>query len=162
GAAGEAGAGAAVLCAATAVVSGSAGRDEHGIQHTGGAAAERRAGSGGAREDDQHDRGEARESADALRGGGRRAGAGGREGVEDQATVEDLSGLGEEEQRARVTAALRREWEEPFNLKCGPLLRMGLLKLSELDHILLRTMHHIVSDGWSQGVFNREFAVLYE
>src|SRR5262249_14246262 len=30
------------------------------------------------------------------------------------------------------------------------------------EHILLRTMHHIVSDGWSQGVFNREFTVLYE
>src|SRR5262249_58975883 len=30
------------------------------------------------------------------------------------------------------------------------------------EHILLRTMHHIVSDGWSQAVFNREFAVLYE
>src|SRR5262249_28326875 len=41
-------------------------------------------------------------------------------------------------------------------------LRMRLLKLGERDHILLRTTHHIVADGWSQGVFNREFAVLYE
>src|SRR5262249_21388774 len=79
-----------------------------------------------------------------------------------EAPVEDLSGLGEEEQRARVTAALRREWEEPFDLERGPVLRMRLLKLGERDHILLRTMHHIVSDGWSQAVFNREFAVLYE
>ena len=36
------------------------------------------------------------------------------------------------------------------------------MKLGERDHILLRTMHHIVSDGWSEGVFNREFAILYE
>jgi hypothetical protein len=79
-----------------------------------------------------------------------------------EAPVEDLSGLGEEEQRARVKAALRREREEPFDLGSGPLLRLRLLRLGERDQILLRTMHHIVSDGWSQGVFNREFAVLYE
>jgi amino acid adenylation domain-containing protein/thioester reductase-like protein len=59
-------------------------------------------------------------------------------------------------------AALRREGGEPFDLGRGPVLRMKLLKLGEREHILLRTMHHIVSDGWSQGVFNREFAVLYE
>ena len=39
---------------------------------------------------------------------------------------------------------------------------MKLLKLGEQEHIVLRTMHHIVSDGWSQGVFNRELTVLYE
>src|SRR5262249_27663193 len=73
-----------------------------------------------------------------------------------EAPVEDLSGLDEEEQRARVAAALRRELEEPFDLSRVPALRVRLLKLSEREHILLRTMHHIVSDGWSQGVFNRE------
>src|SRR5262249_19820067 len=36
------------------------------------------------------------------------------------------------------------------------------LKLSEREHILLENFHHIVSDGWSQGVFNRELQVLYE
>ena len=39
---------------------------------------------------------------------------------------------------------------------------MKLLKLGEQEHILLRTVHNIVSDGWSQAVFNREFMVLYE
>jgi Condensation domain len=39
---------------------------------------------------------------------------------------------------------------------------MRLLKLSDQEHVLLRTMHHIVSDGWSQGVFDREFMLLYE
>jgi amino acid adenylation domain-containing protein len=76
--------------------------------------------------------------------------------------VEDLSGLDEVEQRARVLAAARRESGEPFDLGRGPLLRMKLLKLSEREHILLRTTHHIVSDAWSQGVFNREFSLLYE
>ena len=76
--------------------------------------------------------------------------------------VEDLSGLEEGARQERIKAAMRREGEEPFDLACGPMLRARLLKLGEQEHILLRTMHHIVSDGWSQGVFNREFMVLYE
>ena len=44
----------------------------------------------------------------------------------------------------------------------GPLLRVRLLKLGEQEHVLLRTLHHIVSDGWSEGVFHRELQTLYE
>ncbi|HEY2498363.1 MAG TPA: amino acid adenylation domain-containing protein, partial [Candidatus Angelobacter sp.] len=73
----------------------------------------------------------------------------------------DLSDLAEADRRPAVTAVMREEREQPFNLSCGPLLRMKLLKLAEEDHVLLQTMHHIVSDGWSVGVFNRELAVLY-
>jgi pristinamycin I synthase-3/4 len=76
--------------------------------------------------------------------------------------VEDLSGMEEKAQRERISAAMRREGEEPFDLGRGPVVRMKLLKLGEEEHVLLRTMHHIVSDGWSQGVFNREFMILYE
>src|SRR5215470_6052125 len=66
------------------MVSGSSGGDEHGVQPAGGAEAERRAGPGCFGEDDQRDSGEAREPADALCGGGWRAGAGDREGTEDR------------------------------------------------------------------------------
>ncbi|HET9167257.1 MAG TPA: condensation domain-containing protein, partial [Candidatus Angelobacter sp.] len=76
--------------------------------------------------------------------------------------LEDLSGLREEEQRSRALEIMRREWEQPFNLATGPVLRMKLIKVNESDHILLRNFHHIVSDGWSQSVFNREFMLLYE
>ena len=76
--------------------------------------------------------------------------------------VEDLSGLGEQVQQQRVLEALRREGAQPFDLAHGPVMRIKLLKLGQQEHILLRTMHHIVSDGWSAGIFNREFAVLYE
>src|SRR5262249_46872919 len=76
--------------------------------------------------------------------------------------VEDLSVLDEELQREEVLAAVRREGREPFGLGHGPVLRMRVLKLGERGHILLRRMHDIVSDSWTQGVFNREFAVLYE
>ena len=76
--------------------------------------------------------------------------------------MQDLSGLSEAEQRRQVMAAVNNEWREPFDLAHGPVLRMKLLKLAEEDHILMRTFHHIVSDGWSLGVFMREFRDLYE
>ena len=41
-------------------------------------------------------------------------------------------------------------------------MRATLLKLSDDDHIFLLTIHHIVSDGWSRGIFTREFTTLYE
>jgi hypothetical protein len=76
--------------------------------------------------------------------------------------MEDLSLLSETEQQRQVMAFLNHEWCEPFDLAHGPLLRVKLLKLAEEDHVLLRTFHHIVSDGWSLGVFMREFRDLYE
>src|SRR5215217_312387 len=54
------------------------------------------------------------------------------------------------------------EAERPFDLTTGPLVRAHLLRLSTEDHILLLSMHHIVSDGWSIGVLIRELAALYE
>ena len=75
---------------------------------------------------------------------------------------EDVSGLESAAQREAIMAAMRREWEEPFHLAQGPLLRMRLLRLGEQEHILLRTLHHIVSDGWSTEVFNCEFMALYK
>ncbi|HEV2990411.1 MAG TPA: amino acid adenylation domain-containing protein [Candidatus Angelobacter sp.] len=76
--------------------------------------------------------------------------------------MEDLSGLSEAEQQRQVTAFLNNEWCEPFDLAHGPVLRVKLLKLTEEDHVLMRTFHHIVCDGWSLGVFMREFRDLYE
>jgi amino acid adenylation domain-containing protein len=76
--------------------------------------------------------------------------------------VQDLSLLSEAEQQRQVMVFLNNEWREPFDLAHGPLLRVKLLKLAEEDHVLLRTFHHIVSDGWSWGVFMREFRDLYE
>ncbi|HKX30429.1 MAG TPA: amino acid adenylation domain-containing protein, partial [Blastocatellia bacterium] len=75
--------------------------------------------------------------------------------------VEDLSALGETERSARLKAALARAQDAPFDLARGPLLRLELMKLSESEHVLLRTMHHIVSDGWSEAIFNRELTALY-
>ncbi|RKH09839.1 amino acid adenylation domain-containing protein [Corallococcus sp. CA053C] len=54
------------------------------------------------------------------------------------------------------------EARTPFHLAHGPLLRAKLLRRSDQEHVLLLTMHHIVSDGWSQGVLVRELGALYE
>ena len=67
---------------------------------------------------------------------------------------------GERDQEARRLTT--EESLRPFDLARGPLLRTTLLRLSEMEQLLLVTMHHIVSDGWSLGVFFRELAVLYE
>ncbi|MHC5721318.1 MAG: condensation domain-containing protein, partial [Nostoc sp.] len=53
------------------------------------------------------------------------------------------------------------EAKKPFDLAQGPLVRATLLRLSKEEHVFLLTMHHIVSDGWSSGVFMRELATLY-
>ncbi|MBU8895093.1 non-ribosomal peptide synthetase [Corallococcus sp. H22C18031201] len=63
----------------------------------------------------------------------------------------------EEEARARVVSLS----QQPFGLEKGPLWRASLLRLSEREHVLLVNMHHIVSDGWSMGVFVSELAALY-
>ncbi|HEY5707247.1 MAG TPA: amino acid adenylation domain-containing protein, partial [Terrimicrobiaceae bacterium] len=76
--------------------------------------------------------------------------------------VDDLSNLDESAHEKALTAALHRAIEEPFDLRAGPLLRTRLLKLEEDDHIFLWVCHHIVSDGWSVGVFKRELSLLYE
>ena len=76
--------------------------------------------------------------------------------------VHDLTSLEADECERQVQKAIQRETEEAFDLHQGPVIRLKLLKLTGQEHVLLRSMHHIVSDGWSQGVFNREFTVLYE
>ncbi len=76
--------------------------------------------------------------------------------------VEDLSGMREEEREEAVKREQREEARRAFDLGRGPVLRMRLLKVGEGEHIMLRTMHHIASDGWSEEVFNRESRELYE
>ncbi|HEX8559178.1 MAG TPA: amino acid adenylation domain-containing protein [Pyrinomonadaceae bacterium] len=77
-------------------------------------------------------------------------------------TSHDLSALPEGAKRERVDALLREEAERPFDLERCPLLRTTLLRLADDEHVLLLTMHHIVSDGWSLGVLLRELKTFYE
>ncbi|HEX7241408.1 MAG TPA: amino acid adenylation domain-containing protein, partial [Longimicrobiaceae bacterium] len=76
--------------------------------------------------------------------------------------VVDLAGLPASRRDAEATRLAGDEARRPFDLREGPLLRAGLLRLGVEEHVLLLCMHHIVSDGWSTGVLFREMAVLYE
>jgi amino acid adenylation domain-containing protein len=75
--------------------------------------------------------------------------------------VIDLSDLPETGKEAAVNSSIREESRRPFDLSAGPLLRASLLRLAADEHVLLFTMHHIISDGWSFGVLIHELAVLY-
>ena len=66
---------------------------------------------------------------------------------------------GERELEARRLAS--EESRLPFNLARGPLLRVVLLELGVEDHIMLLTVHHIISDAWSMNILIRELTTLY-
>ncbi|WP_343073363.1 non-ribosomal peptide synthase/polyketide synthase [Pyxidicoccus fallax] len=76
--------------------------------------------------------------------------------------VVDLRHLPEQGREAEAVRLAREEAQRPFDLAKGPLLRTGLLRLADDEHVLLVTMHHIVSDGWSLSVLVREVGLLYE
>jgi len=76
--------------------------------------------------------------------------------------VVDLSSVDEAEREAEARRVGKEEAQRPFDLSAGPLLRASVLRLSEQEHVLLCTMHHIISDGWSMGVLIREVTTLYE
>ena len=63
---------------------------------------------------------------------------------------------------SRSGATDERRVGEPFELREGPLLRAKVLRLGADEHVLLLTMHHIISDGWSMGVLIRRVVRLYE
>ena len=74
----------------------------------------------------------------------------------------DLQALCEPRRETEVRRLADAEAHRPFDLTHGPLLRVTLLKLEQEAYVLLLTMHHIISDAWSGGIFMREFLTLYE
>src|SRR2546425_3855128 len=76
--------------------------------------------------------------------------------------VIDLSGLANSEREREARRCSEREAGQSFDLAAGPLLRTRLLQLAAAENVLLIALHHIVSDGWSMGVFLRELATLYK
>lgn len=76
--------------------------------------------------------------------------------------VEDLTQLPEIERTERVKQIAARLREQPFDFTRGPLVGAALIRLNEEEHHFWFLMHHIVSDGWSIGVFLKELSVAYE
>ncbi|CAM2005626.1 non-ribosomal peptide synthetase [Acanthopleuribacter pedis] len=74
----------------------------------------------------------------------------------------DLRGLDPDARESAAHEWLQDQANQPFNLEEDALFRMALAQLGERDWVLLVVMHHIVSDGWSQGVLVREFIQLYD
>ncbi len=74
----------------------------------------------------------------------------------------DLRSLPHEEREIEARRLAMDEIRAPFDLAHGPLLRVTLTALDDQEHLLVLTMHHIVSDGWSMGVLIGEFVKLYE
>src|SRR6201991_783911 len=66
------------------------------------------------------------------------------------------------ERESQMNALAAAEAQKPFDLTQGPLLRVSLVQLDDEDHLFLITMHHIVADGWSIGIFIEELASLYD
>src|SRR6185295_18469202 len=75
--------------------------------------------------------------------------------------VFDVSELNAAEREAETQRLLSEEGSRPFDLTRGPLVRACLVRLQADEHVALVTMHHIISDAWSTGVFIREVAALY-
>ena len=132
------------------------------LQHPAGAAARGPGGGGGA--------------GDGADGGGRAARSAADDGGDRRMAtavqviaaptpvplpVVDLSGLARAAQAAAVARPPRRKRPRRLPLTTGPLVRAQLLRLGDEAHVLLLTLHHLVSDGWSMGVLLRELGTAY-
>jgi amino acid adenylation domain-containing protein len=74
----------------------------------------------------------------------------------------DLSHYSRSERESQTEQLAREEAQQPFNLEKGPLMRAKLLRLGADEHVLLLTLHHIVTDAWSMSVLFKEISELYE
>ena len=81
--------------------------------------------------------------------------------VEIALSVIDISKFDENNRESEVRRLANEELQKPFSLSVGPLIRCTLLCLDNNDHIMSLTMHHIISDGWSMGIFKMELNAFY-
>ncbi|MBD2498497.1 non-ribosomal peptide synthetase [Nostoc sp. FACHB-280] len=98
--------------------------------------------------------------------GSREQGAGSREQEIENikqgiVSIVDLQHLARTEQEIAVQQLAQQQLVEPFDLVRQALIRVKLVLLNKTEQVLLVCMHHIVSDGWSMGVFVSELTQLY-
>ncbi|NET44012.1 non-ribosomal peptide synthetase [Okeania sp. SIO2B3] len=75
--------------------------------------------------------------------------------------LQDLSELTPSQQIAQIQPLLQQEIEQPFNIEVEPPIRARLFQLGATEHVLLITLHHIASDGWSLNVLTSELSANY-
>lgn len=73
-----------------------------------------------------------------------------------------LQNLSSNQQEVEIQKLAFEESQKPFDLKQDLLIRAKLLQLKDFDHVLLLTMHHIISDGWSLGILIQELSEIYQ
>src|ERR1051325_4622117 len=76
-------------------------------------------------------------------------------------SITDLSNAPVADRERLIQHLALQEAQQPFDLSQRPLFRATLLRVDEHEHVLLLTMHHIISDGWSMGVLFKELSTLY-
>jgi amino acid adenylation domain-containing protein len=74
----------------------------------------------------------------------------------------EWNGATDKERDAEVQRIIVELARVPFDLERGPLMHVTLLSAGPTEHVMILIMHHIISDGWSQGVLVREVAWLYQ
>ncbi|MDK1314048.1 condensation domain-containing protein [Pseudoalteromonas ardens] len=79
-----------------------------------------------------------------------------------QLPLVDLTELSEEAQQAELKELWELEANATFSLSDGPLYHCSVIKLGPEQHVLLMNLHHIITDGWSSSLFNREVSEYYE
>jgi amino acid adenylation domain-containing protein len=75
--------------------------------------------------------------------------------------VDDLRALSAAEREPALAERVREEGTRPFDLQTGPVVRARLVRLTDEEHALLVTLHHIAVDGWSLGTIHRELGAAY-
>ncbi len=75
--------------------------------------------------------------------------------------LQSIEGLSKGEQEEFIQRMIVEAGQRPFDLANGPLLRLLLLKLAPQEHVLILTEHHLIHDGWTQGVLLRDFLTTY-
>uniref|UniRef100_A0A2P1CZ97 AptD n=1 Tax=Nostoc sp. HIID-D1B TaxID=2027338 RepID=A0A2P1CZ97_9NOSO len=76
-------------------------------------------------------------------------------------TVQDWRNLNEQIPSPTIQHFIDAHVQEPFDLNTGPLFKAKLLQFKGQKYVLLINMHHIISDGWSMGIFVRELRQVY-
>lgn len=76
--------------------------------------------------------------------------------------LEDLRSLPESEKDTEIQRLSIEEFQQPFNINRGPLLRAALIQIDAEESLLLLSIHHIVFDGWSVSVLFQELTLLYQ
>jgi hypothetical protein len=75
--------------------------------------------------------------------------------------LRDLSATKVDEREKQARRVMVEEASLSFDLEQGPLIRTSLIRLQDDEHLFLLTLHHIITDGWSVGVFFKELSQLY-